>query len=107
MSTQTKHTPGPWFAKRLGNPYDQHTVYVEKTGRTIVTSCEGEANARLIAAGPELLEACQHMLNFFKSQYPEAFEAGGMSAATDGGPVFELDLDGAKSAIAKATGGKP
>jgi len=63
-----KHTPGPWIVKfeRLGEgqfPYH----WIESTN---VFSCvcnlpsgnthpENEANARLIAAAPDLLDACE------------------------------------------------
>ena len=65
MSDKTKHTPGPWRTKREGFS----TVYVEARidGGLIqeVAACgpteagleQQEANARLIAAAPELLEA--------------------------------------------------
>ena len=53
-----KHTPGPW-------KYSHRGVYfysnVHKYGETIA-KCYGnnyQANARLIAAAPELLEACK------------------------------------------------
>lgn len=72
MSTN-KHTPGPWAtapafpdqvysvpeferAKREtpeANPYDESLI-VETAGN--------EANARLIAAAPDLLEACEALL---------------------------------------------
>ena len=55
----TKHTPGPWVAR---NNEENCLVYSEKFGG--ITLCqhngahreEHEANARLIAAAPELLE---------------------------------------------------
>ena len=62
MSTQ--HTPGPWFSHRAGFS----TVYVEARigggwlqevaacGPTEAGQEQQEANARLIAAAPELLE---------------------------------------------------
>ena len=58
------HTPGPWKVKNIGSE-----CYVE--GATFVcdmqmSDCDGQgdremalANARLIAAAPDLLEACE------------------------------------------------
>lgn len=66
----SKHTPGPWFTKREGFS----TVYVEARlrGSTIqeVAACgpteagseQQEANARLIAAAPELGEALDDLV---------------------------------------------
>ncbi len=56
-----KYTPGPWA---VSNGVDQ---YVCAGGVWIAASMgirgdEGAANARLIAAAPELLEACQALL---------------------------------------------
>ena len=59
MKPQCKGTPGPW---KIGNYPDNDVVFgpdghgvawIEDT----TASCEEEANARLIAAAPELLEA--------------------------------------------------
>lgn len=86
---KTQHTPGPWSASRIGNPYDQHMVYVEQTGRNIVTSCEGEANASLIAAAPELLSALVDICDSFEPD------------------CSNWQVKNARAAIAKATGGKP
>jgi len=69
MNTQTKetkHTPGPWtfdcspsstivWSDECGRSREICKV----TPRGEVTGSEGEANARLIAAAPELLEACK------------------------------------------------
>lgn len=59
----TKHTPGPWFAGSSGRVY-------AKGGQNLVASVIGAselpipaANARLIAAAPELLVACEDALN--------------------------------------------
>ncbi|EKL0657274.1 hypothetical protein ACF0C8_10115 [Pseudomonas aeruginosa] len=62
----SKHTPGPWFI----NGHERYTKYVEARigGGWVqeVAACgptenpeQQEANARLIAAAPELLEALQ------------------------------------------------
>lgn len=60
MDNKTKHTPGPWEAAKKGYP----TTRIEaSTGQIICDvnsihfSGTGEANAKLIAAAPELLEA--------------------------------------------------
>lgn len=85
----TTHTPGPWFTKREGFS----TVYVDaRIGGGLLQEVaavgpqEGgiqqqDANARLIAAAPELLEACK-------------------AALSDDQPYIEK----CRAAIAKATG---
>lgn len=94
--TEQKHTPGPWStidAKNLCLGYpgtvEIHApdwdalavVYVETCGNP---SEEGEANAQLITAAPDLLEALQMLLEFPNT-----------------GPATTT----ARAAIAKATGG--
>ncbi len=87
-----KHTPGPWAL-------DDESIYAPdgegwkqvaeipnwRTNPGEVLTPEDNANARLIAAAPDLLEALKAILN----------ETGGM-----GGPFTT-----ARAAIAKATGG--
>lgn len=65
--TETKHTPGPWTA----SPHSKHKHSISAAGWSefakVVTrmqgndndSIEGLANASLIAAAPELLDAMQ------------------------------------------------
>ena len=86
-----KHTPGPWTYDRSG-----YSLYVN-SGRELVTalSMDGkrletsEANARLIAAAPDLLDALLMVLDD-----PNAL---------DGRPrTYEY----VRAAIAKATGEK-
>ena len=89
----SKHTPGPWFVPAP----TYRTLYVEaRIGNMMlqeVASCgptadpaQQAANARLIAAAPELLEALKVLV-----------ENGGI------GP--EQMFHDARAAIAKATGG--
>lgn len=75
----SKHTPGPWevmFAgsSKAGQPFkiDEAYVYAPNTQDDTaicadiidpVTQEISEANARLIAAAPDLLEACQLALD--------------------------------------------
>lgn len=114
MSAAGKHTPGPWAAK---SPHDLevetglsrremgvHTgnsIICSEEGRWIALaqvavhvegrkSSEGGANARLIAAAPDLLEALKGgNFTYLGDQY-----------------VLCIDPDVAKLAIAKAEGGE-
>jgi hypothetical protein len=84
MTTQTKHTSGPWHFE-TAEDWDGATVY-DSTSR-IVAACDGcdipgtggevstneaKANARLIAASPDLLSALIGMMNRYgdKSEHP-------------------------------------
>lgn len=86
-----RHTPGPWKTKSKFGPrsasivarsWDQvvakvftrkyNTDGVISDGRpAIEADPEGEANARLIAAAPELLEALEHAVRWFDQLKPE------------------------------------
>jgi hypothetical protein len=63
-----KHTPGPWFVDSLTGVH----VHIDTPAsrRRVALACksiqttdeEERANARLIAAAPELLEACKEVI---------------------------------------------
>tara|TARA_R110000772_G_scaffold258707_2_gene376038 strand:- start:492 stop:797 length:306 start_codon:yes stop_codon:yes gene_type:complete len=59
----TKHTPGPWVAKKLGeylaamNPNLWGEVQYGNIGEVVCENVYEEADARLIAAAPDMLEA--------------------------------------------------
>ncbi len=55
------HTPEQWNHGKCGNNADQWDIY-DEAGRTIGLSYHGEANARLIAAAPDLLAALRECL---------------------------------------------
>lgn len=56
------HTPGPWYTMAKGNDY-QSPVSQEGTGKTVaLTYTTNDADAHLIAAAPDLLAACEAML---------------------------------------------
>lgn len=62
----TKHTPGPWSLHKRG-PAERYEVQHGIPGNwspICVTFCgsQQEANARLIAAAPELLDICESIL---------------------------------------------
>jgi len=69
--TKPKHTPGPWPCVRLsmnGEAYATHYEAHIDCGACMVWAPPGneeqEANARLIAAAPELLEALRELHDF-------------------------------------------
>lgn len=96
----SKHTPGPWFV----NGHEHYTKYVEaRIGGGLlqeVAACgptekqeQQEANARLIAAAPELLEALQHIEEYWNRDSNE-------QAMTDA--LWHI-IETAQATIAKAT----
>ena len=95
MSTQ--HTPGPWKLDGAANTGDLDII--SPTGRIAMLDCEFSeasedvltADARLIAASPELLAALQRALAAIEYYH-----------AREGSPETLAD---ARAAIAKATGG--
>lgn len=91
MSEQ-KHTPGPWkeadyfiWPSNGGNV--QFPIHARKRGR-IALALTKQADARLIAAAPDLLEALQNLLAVHQGEGGTKYHAG----------------DIARAAIAKATG---
>lgn len=66
-----KHTPGPWFIRGPWGETGFHVASGKKGMCFHVAGCEGRpgdennANARLIAAAPDLLAACKYTLRYF------------------------------------------
>lgn len=87
----TKHTPGPWHCinDSIGTEsFEIATVWNPKESRNLYR--EKRANARLIAAAPELLEALNELANGYSGN---RWDVG-----------IALRLKKARAAIAKATG---
>lgn len=90
-----KHTPGPWDIEHVvyGSPgATANAVYVSAGGSWLCQVFNahqpvGKADARLLAAAPELLEALR-----------------GLCAAREGDAGFRAAYEAAQSAIARATG---
>ena len=98
-----KHTRGPWrsfgsstiyIEARLGDGWIQEVCSVGPTEADKGYGEQQQANARLIAAAPELLEALQWLVDLMPD--PEL----------DNDAVQRAQVIKARDAIAKATGGK-
>ena len=92
------HTPGPWrFAKDGHEPYwnvDMPLPGLPGYGYANAMVYTTEADARLIAAAPELLHELQHLLSMWEESI--GWEPDYMDMA-----------DSARKAIAKAEGRSP
>ena len=111
--TQTAHTPGPWWIEPVGtirndadgNPrYDLPRIVRFGDGHSICKAHliggndpdQALANARLIAAAPDLLEALEAMIE-------EWIDYATLNNLGDPGAKHNIKL--ARAAIAKAKGG--
>jgi hypothetical protein len=92
----TNHTPGPWRYKPHSVDSNYMLIFCSadpSEGDNLRGYC-GEANARLIAAAPDLLEALQSMCEYTAELNP--------SQGFDGHDADAVNK--ARAAIAKATG---
>ena len=92
------HTPGPWKAEKL----NEDTWLIGSNYNRIIGDVWAidvgtpAANARLIAAAPDLLAALERLVDFF-----------GVASNTGSSPVRTWsEVQAAKAAIAKAKGEK-
>lgn len=104
---EQSHTPGPWFPVWNGHYWDictEDREYAQSIGTTSANNVLGidkaqdRANARLIAAAPELLEALRLILPLAKGYRPEGQTATARATCNSW-------VEAAEEAIAKATGG--
>lgn len=107
------HTPGPWWPSRVhGTTYVEAKLASDTRLLQEVAACgptftptEQEANARLIAAAPELLEALQWMVdNDDTNEGDEPLPDHGGLTWNEINAEFIAGLNKARAAIAKATG---
>ena len=104
-----KHTPGPWFVKRrlgckgIGPKRKGHQRGIDEVCDTVgLNEKEDAANARLIAAAPDLLAACKSALALLREQVE-------LVCGVDFEPPPNLNAENdeimrLQAAIAKATG---
>ena len=97
--SEAKHTPGPWQWTQHFDP----TISIYKDGfgqiaRLYDSSAgTGKANARLIAAAPDLLDALEGIIGYFDSGNSVSVSQATIKASSD-------EIKAARAAIAKATG---
>lgn len=107
-----KHTPGPWhvetwsYEKSQTRPENEvftiqtkadaiaQTLLLWRPDQTPHNRDEEEANARLIAAAPDLLTACEELMK------AESMQQGSRSGGTMGQISTAIDI--ARAALAKA-----
>lgn len=106
MSQKQSHTPGPWIAVQTNLVTTKRAWYSGDLGtlkhafQATISLQEGEeqakANARLIAAAPDLLEAAERFLAVVTREMPSEK----LAALNGGDQMLKLT-----EAIAKAKGG--
>ena len=101
MEQKAAHTPAPWHFKKLAMHDGGHVVMFtaqngQRTHRLDYAGQFKEADARLIAAAPQLLEALQTTAANLRSW--KAANGGGIK-------TFDSWLEVVEEAIAKAEGG--
>ena len=115
MSKEARHTPGPWYTRhgQISSETSPHGCTIANCNATAkgISDEEVEANARLIAAAPELLQACCELV----SAYDRLMETNGSKHYMDASHTFTaanwLNGNGnnaaiqvARAAIAKVEG---
>lgn len=106
---ETKHAPGPWFQSDSFGPDDRGTGVSNE--KYLVAACTGYwgrdgaiANARLIAAAPELLEFAQLVLRGIESGHIKAKPFFDMNAIAGEDLQTQTIGGAARAVIAKAIG---
>ena len=99
------YTPGPWDVEPKGSRHfvdgaDGLTVaYLDRAG--VRERSEIEANARLIASAPELLDALEGCADALREAGKDFAQANRLAARPN---LYELHEQAARAAIAKARG---
>lgn len=99
MMGDQAHTPGPWVRSRHGQLFGANGRQVEVWDAGIAwasRSPETEANARLIAAAPELLEALQTLVYNIEQAWPGLSHLAPLVAARAAISKASPSLDGGR-----------
>ncbi|QIG68229.1 hypothetical protein EVB56_038 [Rhizobium phage RHph_Y1_10] len=108
MAQEVKHTPGPWYLINdhcVGGPQNVNGAGhgVAMCGMRARNEGEVIANARLVAAAPELLMALQDLLHAY-SEPDRRLCCDGRDCGCMGSTVHQQAEHYARAAIAKAEG---
>jgi len=73
--TQTKHTPGPWYATTCGTDIHVQSASINEDNYVckVYGTLNDDANAALIAAAPALLEALREIKSLSESSIGNGF----------------------------------
>ena len=98
-----KHTPGPWFVDQYEDEESRHVITSKPDHLYVAYTIGGlgkeqEANADLIAAAPDLLEALRAFVSPWDGDSVEEIES-------QSGLATSVRIEQARAAIAKATVG--
>ena len=90
----SEHTPGPWDVSKHGVPSGlyQAGIYAEGARNDLATVKSSEADARIIAAAPDLLAALEALMPHLNS-------------ALDAHANWSVEIEQARAALVKAKGG--
>ena len=91
---KAQHTPGPWKVDEVGRHFDEEYLRLHNRFKLVGKEMdniayipeihpEAEANARLIAAAPDLLSACEFTLARLRDMTTEDFSKGGDKMARE------------------------
>lgn len=99
-----KHTPGPWVVDADGQVwrYELRIADTAPRGADIAPRSERPANARLIAAAPDLLAALQALMMWSDHEALTGLPCGAPVAPE--APSFDATVKMVHAAIAKARG---
>lgn len=76
--SETKHTPGPWAPYYFRSPRGARQFWAVGSDRVglmgVAWRVRNKADANLIAAAPDLLDACQFTLGIIEAHLPELYD---------------------------------
>ena len=108
-TTETEHTPGPWY-HRPEEPCVE--AQLDSGCNILVAMCDGggyvtpaaaQANARLIAAAPDLLNCLSRLVDDLTESHEDELNSDHSGDGPD--CSYCRNIDRARAAIAKAGGG--
>ncbi len=103
-----QHTPGPWTYSDDGLGFSVHHIHDDAKGRVVAKTRErfdgDEANARLIAAAPEMLDALRDILPAAEWEL-ESLRDQESDESEKAARILAKNIAKARAAISRATGG--